>query len=296
MAKLIRGMTHDGSARILAIDSRDIVGEAISHHGTTPVASAALGRLLTATAMVGSLMPEKECRITFSVKGDGPLGTLMAIADYCGNVKGYAENPHAELLLKENGKLDVGAGVGKGMFAVIREDGVGEPHIGTVGLVSGEIAEDIATYFAESEQIPTLCALGVTVDRDGSCLAAGGVLIQLLPYPDEGVVSRLEENAAVLSDISRLFAEGKTPKDVLELALAGIPYDLFDELECAYLCDCSRERMLGAIGRLGKAEILSMLDEEEAERGERSLEASCRFCGSAYRFPEEELLRAAEEG
>lgn len=290
MAKILRGMSQDGSARILVADTRDVVNAAIGYHRTTPTASAALGRLLTATSMVGSLMGEEENRITFSVSGDGPIGKLLATADYYGNVKGYIENPAADLPLKKNGKLDVGGAVGRGTLAVIREDGSPEPHVGTVGLVSGEIAEDVTQYFAESEQVPTLCALGVTVDRDRTCLAAGGVLVQLLPFADEAVIARLEENAPALFDISRRFAEGMSLHEIAELAMEGIPFDVFDELEVGYVCDCSRERMLSAVRRVGKDEIGRMLDEEVAEGHDRSLEVSCRFCNAAYRFGEAELL------
>ncbi len=293
MATILRGMSRDGSARILVINSRDIVNSAISAHKTTPTASAALGRLLTGASMIGSLQGEKENRITFSVTGDGPIGKLLAVSDYYGNVKGYIENPMADLPLKKNGKLDIGGAVGRGTLAVIREDGTGEPHIGTVALESGEIAEDITRYFAESEQIPTLCALGVTVDRDYTCLAAGGVLVQLLPFADEGVIASLERNASDLYDISRHFAAGKSLMEVAEIAMRDIPFDPFDEIEVSYLCDCSRERMLAAIGRVGYDEVSKMLDEEEAEGHERTLEAKCRFCNTAYRFGEEELLAAA---
>ena len=291
MGKLLRGMSQDGSARILVLDSTDIVNRAISYHNTEPTASAALGRLLTAASMVGSLMGEEKNRITFSVSGDGPIGKMLAVADYFGNVKGYIENPMADPPRKANKKLDVGAAVGQGTLSVIREDGEGEPHIGTVALQSGEIAEDITRYFAESEQVPTLCALGVTVDRDKTCLSAGGVLVQLLPFADPEVITHLEENARNLSDISRLFSNKMSVGDIAEIAMKNIPFDVFDELETAYLCDCSRERMHKGILRVGKKEILQMLDEEEAEGHPRELEAFCRFCGKKYRFTEKELIK-----
>lgn len=295
MSKLIRGMSSDGSARILVIDSTDIVNTAIRYHKTAKTASAALGRLLTGTSMVGSLQGEKTDRITFSVSGDGPIGKMLATSDYYGNVKGYIENPAAEVAPKANGKLDVGAAVGRGTLAVIRENGGSEPHIGTVALESGEIAEDIARYFAESEQIPTLCALGVLVGGDGSCLAAGGVIVQLLPFADEAVVGKLEENAAALYDISRLFHAGKSLVEIAEIAMQGIPLDLFDEITVDYLCDCTRERMLSAVGRVGEGEIRKLLDEEEADGNARELTVSCRFCDASYRFGEEELLSAAAD-
>ena len=295
MSEILRGMSRDGSARILVINSRDIVNTAIGHHKTTPTATAALGRLLTGAAMVGSLQGERENRITFSVSGDGPIGKLLAVADYYGNVKGYIENPRADVPPKKNGKLDVGAAVGRGTISVIREDGSPEPHVGTVLLESGEIAEDITRYFAESEQVPTLCALGVTVDRDYTCLAAGGVLVQLLPFADEEVITRLEENAADLYDVSRHFRAGKTLTEIAEIAMRGIPFDLFDTIEVDYVCDCSRERMLAALGRVGETEIRKLLDEEEAEGKGRSLEVACRFCSAAYRFSEEEILSVASK-
>ena len=290
MAKILRGMSQDGSARVLVIDSRDIVNAAIGYHKTTPTASAALGRLLTGASMVGSLMGEKENRISFTVTGDGPIGKMIAVSDYYGNVKGYIENPMADVPPKKNGKLDVGAAVGAGSLAVIREDGVGEPHIGTVALQSGEIAEDITRYFAESEQVPTLCALGVTVDRDYTCLAAGGVLIQLLPFPDEATVDLIERNAQKLANVSQYFELGMTNEQIADIAMQDIPYDIFDNLEVEYKCDCSRERMGKKILSLGKTEVAKLFDEQEAEGKPRELAAICRFCNTGYTYTEKDLL------
>ncbi len=295
MASILRGMSRDGSARILVIDSRDIVNQAIAYHHPAPTAAAAIGRLLTAASMIGSLMGEKQERLTLSITGDGELGRLLAVADYYGNVKGYLQNPLADPPRKKNGKLDVGAAVGRGTLSVIRENGSDTPQIGTVALQSGEIAEDITRYFAESEQIPTLCALGVTVDRDYTCLAAGGVLVQLLPFADEAVTARLEQNAPQLYDISRRFAAGMSLQEVADLAMEGIEYDLFDTLEVSYQCDCARERMKTAIRRLGREEVIKLLDEQEAESKPRELEAVCRFCNTAYTFAEGELLAGLAE-
>ena len=288
---ILRGMTRDGSARIHVINSKAIVNEAVRIHKTSPTVTAALGRLLTGASVMGSMLGEKTDSLSLIISGDGPIGKMIVVSDYMGNVRGYAQNPLADLPLKSNGKLDVGGAVGKGTMTVVKDLGGKEPSHGVVPLVSGEIAEDITRYFAESEQVPTLCALGVTVDRDLTCLAAGGVIVQLLPFADEEVISRLEENAAGLYDISRHFREGKSLTDVAEIAMKNIPFDIFDELTVEYKCDCSRERMLTAIRRVGRPEIEKMLNEEEAEGHARSLEANCRFCNSSYRFSETELLK-----
>jgi len=289
--RIYRGMTHDGSARILVIDSTAIVRKMIEYHASAPTATAALGRLLTATSLIGSMMGEKNNKITVGINGDGPIGKMIAVGDYYGNVRGYVQNPMADPAHKPNGKLDVGAAVGNGTLYVIRDDGVSpEPHIGTIALASGEIAEDIATYFVESEQVPTLCALGVLVGTDGSCIAAGGLLIQLLPFADPAVVEELEKNATRITSISDLIRQGKSCEDIAAIALGEIPFDAFDEITVDYLCDCSKERMTSAIRKLGEKEIRTMLDEQVAEGKDRVLEVTCQFCNTHYVFTEEDLL------
>lgn len=289
--RIYRGMTHDGSARILVIDSTAIVNKMIEYHKSAPTATAALGRLLTATSLIGSMMGEKQNKITVGINGNGPIGKMIAVGDYYGNVRGYAENPQADPERKPNGKLDVGAAVGAGTLYVIRDDGISpEPHIGTIGLISGEIAEDIAAYFVESEQVPTLCALGVLVGANGKCVAAGGVLVQLLPFADPSVVDKLEANAVHLSGVSELFRQGKSCEEIAALVLGDIPFDPFDEITVDYLCDCGKERMTKAIRKLGEKEIRSMLDEQVAEGKERALEVVCQFCNTVYTFTEDELL------
>ena len=288
-ATILRGMTRDGSARIIVINSRPIVNEAIRIHNTSPVATAALGRLLTACSMMGCMMGEKEDRMSITVTGDGPLGKLIAASDYIGNVRGYVQHSEVDIPLKPNGKLDVGNAIGKGTMTVLKDMGGQEPTNGTIPLVSGEIAEDVASYFATSEQIPTLCALGVLVDKDLSCLAAGGVLVQLLPFADPAVVDQLEKNAASLTNISKQFEKGLSNEEIAAIALDGIEYDLFDEIDVDYKCTCSRERMAAALHSVGKMELRRMLNEQLAEGKPEELEISCHFCGNSYRFTPDHL-------
>ncbi len=288
---ILRAMTRDGSARILVINSKEIVNAMIKAHKTAPTATAALGRTLTAASMIGTMLPEERDSVTMSFSGDGEAGKIIAVADYFGNVKGYIQNPLANPPKKPNGKLDVGAAVGRGTFSVVKDVGGKEPQIGTTEIVTGEIAEDIATYFATSEQIPTLLSLGVLVDKDYTCLAAGGVLVQVMPFPDEETVNLIERNAAELTKISTLFEQGKTNEEIAEIAMRDIPFDIFDTLTVSYKCDCKRNRMYKKIQSLGQEEIKNMLNEQEAEGKARELTAICRFCNSEYTFTESELIK-----
>ena len=289
LSRLLRGMTRDGSARIVVADTRGIVETARRYHKTAPTATAALGRLLTATSMLGSMLGEKTDSLTVTVAGDGPAGRLLAVSDYLGCVRGYIENPTADPPRKSNGKLDVGAAVGHGSLSVIREIEEGKRQTGTVELVSGEIAEDFTHYFAESEQIPSVCSLGVLVAPDGSCLAAGGVLIQLLPFPDPATVDKIEKNVPNISSVSSLLDEGKTLEEIAALAFEGIEFDPFDTIDVDYVCTCSRERMRRGIRSLGAKKVLELFDEEEKENGKRELTAECRFCDKKYRFTEKDF-------
>ena len=295
MASIFRAMTDDGSARIHVINSTDMVNEAIRFHDTAPTATAALGRLLTGDSMMGCMLGERDDRISVTVAGDGECGKLIAAADYYGNVKGYIENPYADPPRKPNGKLDVGTAVGRGMLRVVRDCGGDEPHVGTVNIISGEIAEDLAHYYAESEQVPTLMALGVLVDRDLSCLAAGGVLVQLLPFADEEVSAKLEENAKKLTKVSEMFRDGMSNYDIAKIVLEGIPFSPFDEIEAAYLCDCSRERTSAAIRAIGKKEADKIFSECRDEGKEEEIEVCCRFCDKKYVFTPRDCERIFKE-
>ncbi len=286
---MLRAMSSDGSARIFVMNATNLVNDAIKYHKTTPTASAVLGRTLIAASMMGTMLKEKGNSLTLRFRGDGPAGAVLAVSDYYGNVKGYIENPNVDIPKKSNGKLDVSGAVGHGFMAVSKDLGMREPYISQSPIVSGEIAEDITSYYATSEQTPTLCALGVLIDTDYTCKGAGGVLIQLLPFADEAVVDQIEKNAAFLASLSGLFAQGKTNEEILALAMQGVPCDLFDEIEVDYLCDCSRERTARALLAIGRDEVNSIIKEQGC------VEVGCHFCDKKYSFtPEEcEVLFAA---
>lgn len=286
MATLIRGITSDGSARIMAIEGKDIVSRASEIHSTTPTATAALGRTLLGSSMMASLMSEPNAKFTMCFKGDGPLGTILCSADYFGNVKGYIQNPSVDLPLRADNKLNVGGGVGRGIMQVIRDTGGKEPYIGLSNIVTGEIAEDIASYYVNSEQIPTLCALGVLVDVDYSIKAAGGIIVQLLPFADESLTEKLEKNAMKAKTVVDLLCDGGIEALIGEF-LDGIDYDVFDCTEVGYVCDCSRERCEKVLLSLGEDDYEEILKEAETE-------INCQFCEKKYIFTSDELRKIRE--
>ncbi len=288
---ILRAMTRDGSARAFVINSTEMVNTAIGYHKTTPTASALLGRTLTAASMMGTLLKDKGNTLTLNIRGDGPAKNVIAVSDYAGNVKGYIAEPYIDIPKKSNGKLDVSGAIGNGTLSVVKDIGLKEPYSGMINLVSGEIAEDITQYFAVSEQTPSLCALGVLIDRDYTCKAAGGVLVSLLPFAAEETIAQLEKNAEKLSNISRLFDEGKSCQEVLDIVLDGIEYDLFDELEVGYACDCSRERCARALVSLGKDEVENVLAECRDEGKPEEIQFECHFCDKKYLFTKEDIKK-----
>ena len=280
---VLRAMTRDGAARILIINSTDIVNTAIRYHHTAPTATAALGRVMTAASLMGTMLKEENDKLTLKFKGDGIAGSVLAVSDYKGNVKGYIQNPDAHLPLKPNGKLDVGGIIGKGELCVIRDVGFGDPQTGFAEITTGEIAEDICSYFVYSEQIPTVCSLGVLVDTDLSCRAAGGIMIQLLPYAAEDTVDQIEKNLPLMSNVSALIEAGMTNEEIMARIMEGIEYDLFDDFHAEYTCDCEKERILDALSCFSDKE----LDDTFADLDK--IEVCCRFCDKKYYFTRKDI-------
>ncbi len=290
MDQIVRVIAKDAPVKAMAISARDTVERARAIHNCWPVASAALGRLLMAASMMGAAMKEEEGAVTLRIKGGGPLGSLTAVSDSRGNVRGYVQNPDVDVPRKAKGKLDVGAAVGAdGELTVIRDLGLKEPYIGSVQLVGGEIAEDVAAYFVESEQVPTACALGVLIAPDQAVQAAGGYLIQLLPGADEAVVSAVERGVSKLGSVSARLDSGMEPLGLLREVLGGFELEVLETSPIAYRCYCTRDRVSRALISLGTDELDSLIKEQGGA------ELTCQFCDKVYRFGAEEL-RALRDG
>ncbi len=288
MGKIVRTITEDGGILCCAIDSTDIAACSEQIHQTSAVNTAALGRLLTAASIMGTMLKNTKDSITLRLAGDGPAGTLIAVSDGVGNVRGWVQNPIVEIPLNDKGKLDVGGAVGSGMLYVIKDLGMREPYIGQTPIVTGEIAEDITNYYATSEQTPTACGLGVLVNPNLTVKAAGGYLVQLMPGVDEDTITRLEQNLAGMAPVSALLASGKTPQEIAFQVLDGLNPSLLDEYPVEYRCDCSRERVEKALISIGRQELEKMAHEDG------QCEVCCQFCTKKYSFTKEELLEFAK--
>lgn len=281
---IVRAMTRDGYIKAMAIRSTELVERARSIHKTTPTATAALGRVLTAASMMGNLQKVENGALTLQIKGGGPLGTLLATSDAVGNVRGYVHNPSITLLEKYAGKLDVGAAVGTdGMLTVIRDLQMKEPYIGSVALVSGEIGDDVTAYFAQSEQTPTACALGVLVDTDQSVKVAGGYLIQLLPGAPDEAIDKLEAGIQKAGAVTPMLADGLTPEEILTRVMSDFELEFLETTPVAYKCYCSRERVTATLIAIGKKDLQEIADDGEP------ITIECQFCDATYRFTPEEI-------
>ncbi len=282
--QIVRGMTADGFVKVVGITTRDIVERARQIHKTLPTATAALGRVLTAASMMGNMQKTEQGSLTLRFQGGGPLGTLLAVSDWQGNVRGYVENPQISLLEKYRGKLDVGAAVGAdGTLTVIRDLRMKDPYIGTVPLASGEIAEDITSYFVQSEQIPTACALGVLVDTDQSVRAAGGYLIQMLPGAPDHIVDQLERSIAAVGNVTSVLDAGASAEELLQMLFVGMDLRLLETEPVCYRCYCSRDRVASTLLSLGERELTDILAEGE------TVTVSCQFCDAEYAFTPDDI-------
>ncbi len=282
-------LSDNGMVRGYFLNSKELAQQAFSFHQTAPVVTAALGRLLTAAAMMGKTLKNDTDLLTLQIEGDGPVRTVLATADRNGRVKGYVGVPIVDLPLKSNGKLDVSGAIGAGYLTVLRDNGEGEPYVSRTALVSGEIAEDITDYYAISEQTPTVCALGVLVDRDYSVKSAGGFILQLLPGADEETISQLEKNLTKVQNVSSMF-EFTSNEEIANILLDQIPYHITEEWNAEYYCNCSREKTEKVILSIGKKELASLIEED------KPVELCCNFCDCKYTFTPKDLEKLLIKG
>ncbi len=280
---IVRATAANAQIRAFAATTRELVETARKIHDTSPVVSAALGRLLTGGVMMGVMLKGERDLLTLQVSGDGPLGGMTVTADSKGNVKGYAIEPQVMLPPNAKGKLDVGGAVGKGILRVMKDMGLKEPYVGQTALQTGEIAEDLTYYFATSEQTPSSVGLGVLMARDNTVEQAGGFIVQLMPFAEEMVIARLEENLAHFTSVTAVLDEGKDPEGLLGILLEGLDMEVTDTMPARFCCDCSKKRVEKALISLGAEELGKMISEGE------DIEVNCHFCNTSYRFTVEEL-------
>ena len=279
---IVRATAANGQVRVFAATTREVVETAREHHHTRPVATAALGRLLTAGAMMGSMMKNDTDMLTIQIRGDGPLGGITVTADSHANVKGYVNNPDV-VLPPKNGKLDVGGAVGIGLIQVIKDLGLKEPYSGQTILVTSEIAEDLTYYFANSEQVPSSVGLGVLMEKDNTVKCAGGFIIQMMPFATDETISQIEENLKNVTSVTNLLEQGYTPEQLLETLLGNVGLEITDTIPTQFYCNCSKERVEQAVVSVGKKDIQEMIDEG------KPIEVKCFFCNTAYQYTVEEL-------
>lgn len=279
---IVRATAADSQVRAFAITSGELVEEARKRHNTSPVATAALGRLLTGGAMMGSMMKNETDVLTVKVRGNGPLEGITVTADSHANVKGYVENPDV-MLPPKNGKLDVGGAVGIGIMQVIKDMGLKEPYVGDTMLVTSEIAEDLTYYFASSEQVPSSVGLGVLMEKDNTVKCAGGFIIQMMPFAKEDTVAKIEENLKMVTSVTELLDKGYTPEQILKELLGNVGLEITDTIPTQFYCNCSKERVEKAVASIGRKDIQEMIDER------KDIEVKCHFCNSAYHYTIEDL-------
>jgi molecular chaperone Hsp33 len=280
---VVRGTAADAQIRAFACTTRELVEKARKAHNTSPVVTAALGRLLSAGVMMGSMLKGDDDLLTLQIKGDGPLNGITVTADSKGNVKGYPNVPDVIIPAKPNGKLDVSGAIGKGFLTVIKDMGLKEPYSGRTELQTGEIAEDLTYYFAASEQVPSSVGLGVLMEKTNTVKQAGGFIIQIMPFADEEVIEQLEENLKNINSVTSILDAGNTPEQMLEILLKGMNPEITDTMPAAFTCNCSRERVEKALISIGREELKSMINDG------KEIELKCNFCNTAYVFSVEEL-------
>ena len=289
MDRILRATAADGFIKMSAVSAKETVQRAKDIHNSTPTTAAALGRTLCAASMLGNLLKEDNGSLTIRINGGGPIGSVIAVSDSKGYVRGYVTNPAVDLPLRSDGKLDVGGAVGRdGMLTVSRDIGLTQPYVGSTELVSGEIAEDLTAYLLESEQVPSACGLGVLIDTDLSVKAAGGFIVQLMPGAPDEYIDVLEENIFMMDQLTTILSEDGL-EAVFEQVLKGLPYHIVDEDEVGYRCYCSRERVGDAILGVGEGELESMINEG------KDIDVSCQFCDTVYTFTPDDLRKLLDE-